>query len=130
MTPQAGFLKTAREYSNLGVTGQGPQRRPVEALRQGKLEPGQDPAQLEVLQVSGALVKRAANVAGVLAIIWGGCFLMTLPFGLSDLGFSLIFATALTAAILLVVGAGILFKRGWDALKRRWAATGVRHRTP
>ncbi|MEA5366497.1 hypothetical protein VA596_43695 [Amycolatopsis sp., V23-08] len=73
--------------------------------------------------MSGALVKRAANVAGALAITWGTCFLMTLPFGLSDLGFSLIFATALTAAIHLVVGAGILVKRGWDALKRRWAAT-------
>jgi hypothetical protein len=74
---------------------------------------------LEVLQVSGALGKRAANAAGVLALTWGTCFLMTLPFGLSDLGVSLIFATALTAAILLVAGVGILFKRGWDALKRR-----------
>jgi hypothetical protein len=64
-------------------------------------------------------VKRAANVASMLAIIWGGCFLMTLPFGLSDLGFSLIFATVLTAAILLIAGVRILFKRGRDALKRR-----------
>ncbi|MEV6447828.1 hypothetical protein [Amycolatopsis sp. NPDC051716] len=55
----------------------------------------------------------------MLAIVWGGCFLMTMPFGLSDLGFSLIFATVLTAAIFLVAGVGILFKRGWDALKRR-----------
>jgi hypothetical protein len=69
--------------------------------------------------VSGALVKRAANVAGVLAISWGTCFLMTLPFGIGDLGFSLIFATVLAAAILLVAGAGILLKRGWDALKGR-----------
>ncbi|WP_410611205.1 hypothetical protein [Amycolatopsis sp. lyj-109] len=66
-----------------------------------------------------ALVKRAANVASVLAIIWGACFLMTLPFGVSDLGFSLIFATVLTAAIVVLVGVGKLFKRGWDALKGR-----------
>jgi len=30
-----------------------------------------------------------------------------------------IFATVLTVAILLVVGVGILFKRGWDALQGR-----------
>ncbi|MFF1612358.1 hypothetical protein ACFVYA_31680 [Amycolatopsis sp. NPDC058278] len=69
--------------------------------------------------MSGALVKRAANVAVALAIMWGACFLMTLPFGLSDLGFSLIFATALTAVTVLLVGVGRLIKRGWDALKRR-----------
>ncbi|WP_410608071.1 hypothetical protein [Amycolatopsis sp. lyj-109] len=68
--------------------------------------------------MSGALVKRVANVATVLAITWVTCFLMTLPFGLSDLVFSLIFATVLTAAILLVVGLGNLIKRGWDALTK------------
>ncbi|KDN20590.1 hypothetical protein [Amycolatopsis rifamycinica] len=69
--------------------------------------------------MGGALVKRAADVAGTLAITWGTCFLMTLPFGLSDLVFSLIFATALSAAIVLVAGVGLLVRRGWDALKGR-----------
>jgi len=64
-------------------------------------------------------VKRIANVASALAIIWGTCFLMTMPFGISDLWFSLVFATVLAATTVVVVGLGILFKRGWEALKRR-----------
>lgn len=71
--------------------------------------------------MKSAPVKRAANVAGALAALWGTCFLTTLPFGFFDLGFSLIFATALAAANLLVVGAGRLCRRGWNALKGRSA---------
>ncbi|MDX3191446.1 hypothetical protein PV458_23805 [Streptomyces sp. MN03-5084-2B] len=67
--------------------------------------------------MGGTLVKRAANVARVVAVSWGTCFLMTVPFCLGDLGFSLVFATALTVVILLGAGVAILVKRGWDALK-------------
>ncbi|UUV30722.1 hypothetical protein NQK81_39165 [Amycolatopsis roodepoortensis] len=55
----------------------------------------------------------------VVAILWGACFLMTLPFAVSDLGASLVFATVLAAVILFVGGAGRLMKRGLDAKKRR-----------
>jgi hypothetical protein len=87
--------------------------------RQGKLAPRPDSAQLEVLQVSDSLWRRTANVVAVLAIIWGACFLITFPFGISDLRFSVIFATVLAALIVLVAGAGRLLKRGLDARKRR-----------
>jgi hypothetical protein len=64
-------------------------------------------------------VKRIGNVASVLAITWGTCFLMTMPFGIGDLWFSLVFATVLAAAMIVVAGVGILAKRGWEAFKRR-----------
>lgn len=68
--------------------------------------------------MSGPL-KRVAKVMTVLAIIWGACFLMTLPFGIDDLQFSLIFATVLAAIIVFVGGIGRLIKLGLEARKRK-----------
>lgn len=70
--------------------------------------------------MSDSPAKRFANIAMVLAIIWGSCFLITLPFGLSDLKFSLVFATVLALVIPGIVGLGKLFRRGRDSRKRPW----------
>ncbi len=67
--------------------------------------------------MSGPL-KRVADVVTVLAIIWGACFLMTVPFGVSDLKFSLIFATVLAVILVLVGGIARLIKRGLETRKR------------
>ncbi|MEV6908391.1 hypothetical protein [Amycolatopsis sp. NPDC051071] len=67
--------------------------------------------------MSGSL-KRVANVMVVFAIIWGACFLMTVPFGLDDLQFSLVFSTVLAAVIVFVAGTGRLIKQGLEAWKR------------
>ncbi|WP_143267027.1 hypothetical protein [Amycolatopsis thailandensis] len=68
------------------------------------------------------MMKRFAETLGVLAIIWGTWFATTLPFGVSDLHFSLVFATVLTAVTVISAGMGKLVKRaaeGWKRSRRR-----------
>jgi hypothetical protein len=59
-----------------------------------------------------ARMKRLIDVSFVYAILWGVCFLMTVPVGVSDLKFSALFAIALSAALLVLGVIGRFFRLG------------------
>jgi hypothetical protein len=71
------------------------------------------------------VVKRFVDVGFVYVVFWGVCFLMTVPFGLSDLKFSALFATGLSAVLLALAGLGRFFRLR-SGYRRQRRASGVR----